>query len=252
MKKYYTSIKFLCLFLVAIFVLQITASAGPITGTVTDKPINTEDTIVEVTSLREESVKTFQIENGNFVAAIYGEAVHYQDENGNWQEIDNSLVPTTVSTAQLANIGVNVTNASTSPVAYRKNTANPFEVNLPNTLTVNNPITVTYKGHTLGFSLQGIPLQSGMVAEVVNTTPRATMTQLEEYSIISNDSALSYGQVFPNTQLTYEMRGKKLKESLIFSAPPTQTNFVFRFYYEQLPVKCNSIQIVQNRRNPSL
>ncbi len=234
MKKYYTSIKFLCFFLVAVFLFQTTASAGPITGTVTAEPINAEETFVEVTSLREESVKTFQKGNGNYVAAIYGEAVHYKDEDGNWQEIDNSLIPTTVSAAQLADAGVNVTTANTSPVAYRKNVSNPFEVNLPNTLTVNNPITVTYKGHTLGFSLQDMSLQSGTVAEVVDTASKAKTTQLEEYSIISNDSILSYGQVFPNTQLTYEMRGKKLKESLIFSAPPTQATFAFRFYYEQL------------------
>lgn len=234
MKKRHVNIKSLCLFLTVIFLFQTNVLAESISETITIEPTSTESALVEVASLREESVKTFQTENGNYVAAIYGEAVHYQDEDGNWQEIDNSLVPTTMSAAQLANVGVNVTDANTLPVAYRKNASNPFEVNLPNTLTVNNPITVTYKGHTLGFSLQGISSQSGTVAEVLNTTSRTEAAQLEEYSIISKDSIFSYGQVFPNTQLTYEMRGKKLKESLIFSAPPTLTNFVFRFYYEQL------------------
>ena len=45
----------------------------------------------EDTSLREESVKHFRLEDGSFVAAQYSTPVHYLDESGEWQDINNTL-----------------------------------------------------------------------------------------------------------------------------------------------------------------
>lgn len=151
MKKHRIIAKFTTLVLSMVFLFQMTALAEPLADATPQKATRAENTVSEVASLREESVKIFQNGNGNYVAAIYGEAVHYQDKNGNWQEIDNSLVPITVSPAQLADKGIKVAKDKSSPVAYYKNTSNAFEVNLPNVLTKEDPITVTYQGHTLGF-----------------------------------------------------------------------------------------------------
>lgn len=46
----------------------------------------------EVESLREEDTKHFRLSDGSFVAVAYGMPVHYEDENGKWQDIDNTLV----------------------------------------------------------------------------------------------------------------------------------------------------------------
>lgn len=58
----------------------------------------------EVTSLREENVKHFSLGNGTYQAVVYGHPVHYQDENGTWQDIENTLTLQTVNgTRQYAN-----------------------------------------------------------------------------------------------------------------------------------------------------
>ena len=46
----------------------------------------------EETSLREENGKHFRLENGTMLAVSYPQPVHYQDEDGGWQEYDNTLV----------------------------------------------------------------------------------------------------------------------------------------------------------------
>ena len=46
----------------------------------------------EIEELREENVKHFSLENGANVAVVYSEPVHYRDADGNWDEIDNTLV----------------------------------------------------------------------------------------------------------------------------------------------------------------
>jgi len=47
----------------------------------------------EVTSLRTETSKTFDLGNGHYRSIISGGALHYKDSQGNWQNINNQIVP---------------------------------------------------------------------------------------------------------------------------------------------------------------
>ena len=46
---------------------------------------------------RDATTKYFMTEHGNGIAAVYNEPVHYQTEDGSWEEIDNSLAEGTDS-----------------------------------------------------------------------------------------------------------------------------------------------------------
>ncbi len=50
-----------------------------------------EDVLWEDISLREDNIKHFRMSDGSYIAVDYGYAVHYKDENGDYQEIDNRL-----------------------------------------------------------------------------------------------------------------------------------------------------------------
>ena len=55
--------------------------------------VNTYATIVgEITEKRERNVKYLFKDDQTFEADVYNTAVHYQDSNGQWKDIDNSLV----------------------------------------------------------------------------------------------------------------------------------------------------------------
>ena len=51
----------------------------------------TAEPIGELEDLRDEMSKQFLMDDGTIAAVQYDTDVHYQDEEGNWQEIDNSL-----------------------------------------------------------------------------------------------------------------------------------------------------------------
>ena len=55
----------------------------------TDVPVTV---LGEVETLRTEGEKHFRMSDGSFMAVSYGMPVHYQDEDGNWQDIDNRMV----------------------------------------------------------------------------------------------------------------------------------------------------------------
>ena len=50
-----------------------------------------EEILFEDTSLREENVKHFRMKDGTYRAVVYDTPVHYLDDEGNWQEYDNTL-----------------------------------------------------------------------------------------------------------------------------------------------------------------
>ena len=47
--------------------------------------------VTEDETLRDRFTKHYVAENGKRYAVVYAEQVHYEDNNGNWQEVDNSL-----------------------------------------------------------------------------------------------------------------------------------------------------------------
>ena len=56
----------------------------------------------EVEDLREEDTKHFRLSDGSYIAVSYGMPVHYEDEDGNWEDIDNTIVQNSeTSTYQL-------------------------------------------------------------------------------------------------------------------------------------------------------
>ena len=66
----------------------------------TGQPVTT--VLGEVEDLREEDTKHFRLSDGSFIAVSYGMPVHYEDEDGNWEDIDNTIVQNSeTSTYQL-------------------------------------------------------------------------------------------------------------------------------------------------------
>ena len=66
-----------------------------------EEPVNTVSSaetepliIGEAEDKRTEDTKYFELDDGTTIAAVYAMPVHYQDENGAWQDIDNTLEET--------------------------------------------------------------------------------------------------------------------------------------------------------------
>lgn len=102
-----TTYKLLSMFLVFVLLLPsfsfVTVADSPITesiGVHAEEPVEIikpdEETntssgpeSIEILNRRARNVKHFRHEDGTIEAIIYGYAVHRQDEDGNWQDIDN-------------------------------------------------------------------------------------------------------------------------------------------------------------------
>lgn len=179
---------------------------------------------------RTEFSKEFQLSDGSSMLVVYPEAVHY-DENGQWEEIDNTLSLTTAGTYAT--------------------TAGDWNVSFPQQLTTENKITITQNGYTLGIGMSG-QLRSGSTtpgleimsagttesaqetfsvdaAQVstaqlqnVDLSQMKAETQYEETVVDKLYSGLQYANVYTNTDVEYDVSPSQVKESIIISTHDAQ------------------------------
>lgn len=198
-------------------------------------------------------------------------------KNGEWVEIDNTLVNATkmgneVSAAIVRNDQMVAVATATETdakdvvtTAYYENNDNPFKVQLPAAINKNAPIAVTHGEHSLRFCFDGVVGTSSSVleqpfteqektAQLRNQLSAATDEQAKlsvdkEHAMTAwkNRSAVTFASVQPNVDLQYHVSGKKLKETLVLQQVPTALSFSFTFTYSGLQAvlqEDNSVQFM--------
>ena len=191
---------------------------------------STEDIYIlaEDTTKRGEFEKHYLCSDGRFVAVTYPEAVHYQDESGEWADIDNSLSLNSAkgvyeaqngdfkisfhAPAQSSDTSVaSASGAETTAISGGTVTIEPIQTQ-PESL-----ITLTKGEQTLSWTLTAIKSPSalgGMTAGMMNTEQSA--------STLSVDSALTLnvmGEIKSNTQTETEFIKKNIKDPDAFALP---------------------------------
>ena len=185
--------------------------------------------IGEVEELRDENTKHFICEDGSYVAVMYADPVHYED-NGAWKDIDNAL-----------KLSEKVRSAADKATYIPK--AGASLVSIPQDLADGQKITMSHQGYTIGFGVsaenQNVSLQSAAeliaVDELIsntllkNTASESSVTEninkskreiIEEHNdemttLKNRSSAVTYDNVFPGADLEYILSSKGIKENIV-------------------------------------
>ena len=159
----------------------------------------------EVESLREESVKHFRLEDGSYVAAQYNYPVHYADEDGKWQDIDNTL--------ESAIGGVYATSNA--------------RIKLAKKITGNETLFALKDGNTkLSFGLIGAA--KGTVGTVINGEDSSSDTELQKMMNLEKlSSSVVYENILPGVDLEYVIDSLNIKENLIVKEKGNSYSYSF-------------------------
>ena len=208
--------------------------------------------IGEETSLRTETEKHFRLSDGSNIAVSYGMPVHYQNADGEWVDIDNTL---TLSADQ---------SAYTTTNAYSTTT---FSTDL----TTGRVLTSSYNGVSVSMSLLGQRQTQNMVANSVaslQTQNTLTYDKTVEATIVSDDntfantatntvngnrawttedllpeklqSSVLYEDVYPGVDLLYTAYGYNIKEQIIVNEKQTQYRYEFMLQVDGLTAVLNA------------
>lgn len=212
------------------FVIEDATSEEAPSGSSSYERKDTVKVVEEDTSKRGEYYKEFVLNNGLRLATIYPDAVHYE-ENGEWKEIDNTLIPTTAS-----------------GISTYSNTSGVWDVHFPRCFASDNQISISKDGYTVTFGMAG-NLTSNPKTEnetiAVSAVSSENRTHLHE-SLTVGSSKVSYGQiqqlqisqfveateyketvpdklyarltypaVYDSTDVVYDLQSNQIKESII-------------------------------------
>ena len=195
----------------------------------------------EVEELREEREKVFLLEDGSFASVGYGTDVHYADENGEWQSIDNRLSLTQGSAYE--------NQAGRVRFSFAKNTNQHFLVKM------QQKDTHLYLSLNHAKSSQSLPLGQESVAdeelpyreeEPVRSVSAKSSEEdsagnangkeplAEQLEIPHVRSSVIYEEILPDTDLQYIADGSSLKENILVKKPGGSYTYSFTIQMNRL------------------
>ena len=229
---------------VAVFAEETELPAAEPLNTTQDVP-SSATVLFEEESLREEDVKHFRLDDGTFVAIRYGTPVHYEDD-GEWVEYDNTLLPITaqgtdsVTGYRVVNgdsvrlfaadanaevlLAVQKGNYGLSMTPIREPDAElPIAPDQP--VVANGSITEDSEATLIPAEI----LTTAAPAAQAIEDPLLAQVQPEKLY-----SSLEYPASFHGATLRYENYGNTMKESIVISAPQTEYSYAFALQTEGL------------------
>ena len=153
---------------------------------------------VEQIDLRTSNAKVYQNSDGSGYAEVYQIPVHYQDEQGVWQEIDNTLVLNTNGVWE--NVG-NSFNVSLSSATETLNRNTVSKTTLPMASFTNGLYTIAF-------------------------APIGTQASVGEVS----ESKITYSNAYPSADLIYQVTNMSLKEAVVYHKIPTNQTLEFALF----------------------
>ncbi len=169
-----------------------------------EEPIKEAEIIGEIEEKREEYTKYFYTDMGTYVAAQYPVPVHYLDEEGEYQEIDNSL-----------------SDSEESGMVENKNAQ--YKIKLSKKSNGSKLVSIKGKGSEISWNLLG-QLKTDM--EIISTETEES----DDKTIVKNAvSSAIYRDIFPSADIEYHISGKEIKENIILKDKSAQNEFVYEF-----------------------
>lgn len=207
------SLKTLAIFLSVLMIFYLipaTAYASLFEATEAESVVSeaTEYTgeIFEDVSRREENVKHFRLEDGTYMAAQYDTAVHTLDENGEWQDIDNTL--------------------SESGSEYSTSNA---RIKFAKKITGNESIfTLHENNRKITLSLDGAIKKTPGVATNTETEFDETATTLQKMMTLDKlSSRIIYEDILDGVDLEYIVVSNNVKENIIVKEQKDAYSYYF-------------------------
>ncbi len=189
---------------------------------VADKTPMQADVVVigEIEVMRNASTKHFRMSDGTYTAVDYNINVHYQDENGTWEDIDNrlSLEKQTMTSGEKPFVAAYVPRSS--PLELR------FSADASQVAFSYGDISVSML-HTNSVEEASVFLEEPSKLQHAAQQKDAPVTVGSLLYLPNLHASIAYENVLDNVDLWYTLHGSDMKESIIVNAPLSDYRFSF-------------------------
>ena len=148
----------------------------------------------EIVEKREANIKHFRMSDGSITAAVYPQDVHYKNENGEFVDINNSLVEENDGTDKVLS-----------------NEANEFQVKFMKKSNKNKLYTLGKGKDKITVSIDGVNKVKAKTMDVSDSLKAGN----GDYKVDNIESQMVYQDIFENVDLEYTIISNQLKENII-------------------------------------
>lgn len=162
----------------------------------------------EITSERTANTKTFRKVDGSYEVAIYNDVIHYYEE-GQWKEVDNSLIDDGDSL---------------------ENTANSFKLKFPKSLDDEKRIELTFGDYGIDWNLFGIKSSTVDYDD-------SKLTPSNRKEVANTSHSVIYSDIQNNVDVEYIVTGSQVKENIILNKYIENFSMTFEYKLKNLSLK---------------
>jgi len=165
----------------------------------------------ELVDKRESNVKHFKMSDGTITAAVYPYDVHFENADGKFLDIDNSL---------------SSENDGTDDVFSNKN--NETFVKFMKKSNPNKLYTINKGDHKIKVSIDGV----SKVEAVLQENNKNTVTD-EKYTLKNIGSKISYADILNNTDIEYTLISTEIKENIILKEKVDFNSLIYTYHLSE-------------------
>ncbi len=225
-------------FISALLAVVLMTTVFPISTYAAETEDSDDVQVSEVEESRDLYSKTYETSQGTNVVISTAVPMHYK-EDGELKDIDNTLVESDADNSVLTN------------------TANAYNVELPEKYTDDSEIKLNYEDNTISFKLlNDVNSSNGTVISNDETDVDKTDAESVAYAesnINSLTSVITYADVLPDTDVEYNVQPNSLKENIILSDVPDE-DYAIQYELDTAGMAAvlnddNSISVVDENSN---
>lgn len=158
----------------------------------TNEGNSSEKKPIELIEERTATSKTFDNLDGTYSTQISQQPIHFKDDNGKWEEINNQLIETENHTVQ--------------------NAANDFTVKFDKTLAEEDA--------ALSISDEDTEIQMGLVETNDDDNKVSLQKSVNNVTSSINENTITYKNVSDNVNVVYSVGADRVKEDIIYTEKP--------------------------------
>ncbi len=187
--------------------------------------------ISELTDERDEYSKRFRLDDGSYIVASYQQPVHFQDEEGNWIEYNNSLIDETSSSS---------TNDEATSEEFTNKTSD-IKVNYSKKSKENNMIKIKSDNYQVSW---GYADTNKVKATIV--TNDEELEGNDKYTALKNlTSEVIYENAYDNVDIQYITNTMGVKENIILKNSNTPNEFTIKYKINSLTATAINDKLIE-------
>ena len=221
-KKFISAILVLSIMLSVITVVATAQAAAELPAVTVDA--STAEIVREIEAMRTEFSKTYLMSDDTYTTASYANPIHQLDENGEWQDIDNTL--------------------SDNGSKYVNENSN-IDAEVSKKLSEGGTLSVDANDHEISWGYVGAVAADAVIDNGADNADESDTAADDAVELENLVSRTLYSDIYSGVDAEYIINPNGVKENIMLKNRSAQNEFLIKYNFDNLFVRLENSRTVQ-------